>query len=260
MLSLPDKLFIGGFFRVIMTRITFCIKRNPHISFKKFIDWSNRQLIPKITSLSFLKESVNRFIAAYTSVWQSLGIPKRKYDALFDFWFVDHEKALTLFSDNVLSSIINNMGQTFIDMGKCHCVFTNELPPIFNAEVSTKIGRKPKLRFTSLLIRNHSMSFSDFTKHHREKHIQLFSSVPVIQKNVKRYTVSHRLINETIEDNFFTNKYDGIVEFLFNTVFDMYGVFINPMYLSRVRPDEKHFLDFYNCDFVISHELPPIIF
>jgi hypothetical protein len=65
------------------------------------------------------------------------------------------------------------MGQTFIDMGKCYCIFTNELPPILNAEVSTKIEKKPKLRFTSLLIRNHSMSFSDFTKHHREKHIQL---------------------------------------------------------------------------------------
>jgi hypothetical protein len=253
-------MLMGGFFRIIMVRITFCIKRNSHISFKNFIDWSNRQLIPKIASLSFLKESVNRFIVAYTSIWQSLGIPKRKYDVLFDFWFDNYEKALIIFSENVLSSIINNTGQIFIDMEKCYCVFTNELPPIFNGEVSTKTGQRPKLRFTSLLIRNHSMSFSEFTKHHREKHIQLFSSVPVIQKNVKRYTVSHQLMNENMKDNFFANKYDGIVEFWFDNVFDMYGVFINPIYLSRVRPDERYFLDLDNCDFVISQELPPILF
>jgi hypothetical protein len=51
-------------------------------------------------------------------------------------------------------------------------------------------GQKPKLRFTSLLIRNQSMSFSEFTKHHREKHIQLFSSVPIIKKCQTLYRIS----------------------------------------------------------------------
>jgi hypothetical protein len=90
---------------------------------------------------------------AYTSIWQSLGIPKRKYDALFDFWFVEHEKAFTIFSDNVLSSIIKNMGQTFIDMGKCYCIFTNELPPIFNAHgFGTGLNQRLLQFWKSLLV------------------------------------------------------------------------------------------------------------
>jgi hypothetical protein len=36
-------------------------------------------------------------------------------------------------------------------------------------------------------------------------------------------------------------------------------VFINPKYLSRVRPDEKKFLNLRKCDFIISKEYTDFI-
>lgn len=176
-------------------------------------------------------------------------------DALADFWIDNTESVQRIFLSREFKYIQKKCGK-FIDWDNSQFILTEELPPVFDADVETKIGQKPMIRFATLLIRNHSMTFEEFRTHHREQHIRLFSSVPIIQKNVKRYIVSHSLsINHAGHHG---GKYDGIVEFWFDNITDALRVFIDPIYLSRVRPDEHKFLELRKCDFVISKELPPI--
>jgi|GEM_PF-6256258 len=153
---------------------------------------------------------------------------------------------------NIIS--IPNIKRNILNSNRSHSILTNEMPPIFNGDISTK--KEQKLKFTTLLVRNSTMSFEQFTKHHKKKHIKLFSSVPIIQEKVRRYTVSHKITG--LESNFFSDKYDGIVEFWFDNPVDMLKIFINPTYLLRVRPDEKRFLELKKCNFVISKEFSPI--
>ena len=242
---------------IFLIRVTYCIRRHSDISFRDFVAWCNKQFIPYVASIPIVKENVHRLIVSYTSSLQTIGIPQKKYDALIDFWLDDFKAAMAVFTDSTLCFLRDKAGESYLDFNKCHCVVTQEMSPIFNEDVSTSIGSKPKIKFTTLLVRNHSMSFGQFTKHHKEKHINLFSSVPIVQSNVRRYVVSHKMIED--DNIFFYKKYDGIVEFWFDNVIDMCAVFINPTYLSKVRPDERRFLELNKCDFVISRELSPII-
>ena len=115
----------------------------------------------------------------------------------------------------------------FLALGQCNWVVTKEIPPIFNGDVTTEIGNKAKIKFITLLVRSNSMSFKQFTTHHKEKHIGLFSSVLIIKNNVRRYVVSHNLdeekyhvdykkaviaINSTI-DNFVQDNIKALVVF-----------------------------------------------
>jgi hypothetical protein len=133
-----------------------------------------------------------------------------------------------------------------LNLKECNYIISEEYPPILGDEI---IYSPKRLKFTTLLIRNKRMNFNEFKNHHKDHHIQLFSSIPVIKQNIKKYVVSHQ-----IEKGKGKKNYDGIVEFWFNSLISMLIVFINPKYLSKVRPDEKKFLNLSKCDFIISKE------
>jgi hypothetical protein len=207
----------------------------------------------------------------FTSHLQALGIPERRYDAMFAVLLPDAKTAKMFFEDKAIASLLQGSGD-FVNIRESDCLATNVNPPIFNSAGDEKRrtedekqrgegekGRtkdekrragdeKPKaedeksraeaLRFTTLLVRNQAMTFEHFVAHHKENHIKLFSSIPVIQKNIKTYTVSHKLDGIVP----FESRYDGIVEFTFSSTVDMLAVFVNPGYLSKVRPDERRFL------------------
>ena len=242
---------------IFLIRVTYCIRRHSDISFRDFVAWCNKQFIPYVASIPIVKENACHFIVSYTSHFQTLGIPQRKYDALFDFWFENFDEGKTVLTDSILYYFRDEAKEKFLDLARCSWVVTRELSPVFTEDATTKVGSKAKIKFTTLLTRSASMSFEQFTKHHRDKHIDLFSSTPIVKKNVRRYVVSHKLVEN---DNTLSNvRYDGVVEFWFDNVIDMYLVFINPTYLLKVRPDENRFLELSKCDFVISKELAPVI-
>lgn len=247
-----------------MIKVTFCISHSSQISVKEFVKGSNEQLIPAISSLEIVQKNVRRFVVSYTRRIQSrnramrvTGIPLRKYDAIYDFWLDDFEAAANTFSDPAFIEIRDGSFNTLIDKNNCNVIISKDVPTPINEENAAVSGQKPKIRFTTLLIRNHSLTFEAFTKHHREKHMPIFASIPIIQKNVKEYKIL-QAFNQDIA-GFPAGKYDGIVEFWFDHYSDMISVFINPKYLSKVRPDEKRFMEFNECDFIISRDLPPII-
>ncbi|MCL1991630.1 MAG: EthD domain-containing protein [Spirochaetes bacterium] len=168
-----------------------------------------------------------------------------KYDGIFEVWF-ESIASLNEVKNNVeFNSHIQNNNEVF-NTSKCSYIVSEEYPAIFENE----IGSSPeRIKFTTLLIKNSDMNFDEFKNHHKEHHIPLFSSTPIVQKNIKKYVVSHK-----IEEGNCAKNYNGIVEFWFNNIFSMLVVFMNHEYLSKVRPDEKKFLNLKKCDFIISKE------
>jgi EthD protein. len=184
-------------------------------------------------------------------------VPPRKYDGIAELFFENLNTAIEVFTDTEYLTKVKPDEERFLDLAACRYVLSNEYPPIIKRYVNDASQKNTKIKFTTLLIRNPQMSFENFVKHHREKHIKLFSSVPIIQKKVLRYVVSHTISAPV--PGFPPQKYDGIVEFWFDNIISMISIFIDRKYLATVRPDEKRFLDLKACDFIITRELPPII-
>jgi hypothetical protein len=168
------------------------------------------------------------------------------YDGIFEIWFNDFE---SLNKFDYKKFIENN--PDILNLKECNYIISEEYPPIFGSEM---IYSPKRIKFTTLLIRNEKMNFTEFKNYHKKRHIQLFSSIPIIKRNIKKYVVSHQ-----IETSNCKKDYDGIVEFWFNNLFSILMVFINQKYLSKVRPDEKIFLNLKKCDFIITKELSDFI-
>jgi uncharacterized protein (TIGR02118 family) len=110
------------------------------------------------------------------------------------------------------------------------------------------------IKFTILLKRNPQMTQEAFVSYHKSIHAQLFMSIPVVKKTVRRYVQQHAL--EVELPGLPPAKYDGITELWFDSVQDLGECFSDPEYLATVRPDEAKFLDLDACDFVVSTENP----
>lgn len=238
-----------------MVKITCCIQKKSGIKEGELIKKLQDIFIPKVFAIFIAPTSIVKCVISMTGSIQRIGIPPRKYDALIDFWVNYSDTIQEIIYSNKFKKLQKDCS-AFINWRKSQFILTEELSPVFDADVATHIGQKSMIRFTTLLIRNQNLTFDEFRTHHKERHIKLFSSVPVIQKNVKRYVVSHCIFTDDKRTPF--EKYDGIVEFWFDNIVDAMRIFIDPVYLSRVRPDEHRFLELRKCDFVISKELPPI--
>jgi uncharacterized membrane protein len=160
-------------------------------------------------------------------------------------WFDDLESEKLIQNSAELKHFIENCADIF-NSEECNYTITEEYPPVLGAEM---VYSHKKIKFTTLLIRNKEMDFDDFKSHHKKRHMPLFSSIPIIKRNVKKYVVSHKIENSNCKKD-----YDGIVEFWFDSFFDTLMVFVNPKYLLKVRPDEKRFLNLSKCDFILTKE------
>jgi hypothetical protein len=240
-----------------MIKLTFCVKRLAYISFRDFVEELGGKWIAQFTALPVIAQGARQLVASYTSRVQDLGLPARKYDALIELWLDDLDSAAAVLVDKQFEAAADRAYKALIDKNGSAALLTRELPPSIDHDIAAKCGQKPKYRFTTMLMRNSALSFSEFLCHHKERHIPLFSSIPIIQRKVLRYLVSHRV--NALNPEGFCGKYDGIVDFWFDNVVDLAAIFVNPRYLSIVRPDERRFLDLRACDFIISRELPPFI-
>ena len=110
------------------------------------------------------------------------------------------------------------------------------------------------IKFTILLRRKKDMSLEDFIWYHKHNHAPLFTSLPEVRENVRRYTQCHSL-NVTMP-GLPAPEYDGITELWFDDVDAIGKVFNSKPYMEIIRPDEEKFLDMYSCSFLITIENP----
>ena len=108
------------------------------------------------------------------------------------------------------------------------------------------------IKFTILLRRRQDMSHEEFVAYHKNKHAPLFSSLPEVKQNVRKYVQCHNIP--------FTMPglppiiYDGITELWFDDADKIGDVFGAKSYMELIRPDEEMFLDLHGCSFLITTE------
>lgn len=108
------------------------------------------------------------------------------------------------------------------------------------------------VKFTILLVRKADLSHEAFVEHHKSVHADLFMSIPVVKKTVRRYIQQHAMPVEL--PGMPPVKYDGITELWFDDVEALGKCFSDAEYMARIRPDEASFLDLPKCDFIVSTE------
>ena len=86
----------------------------------------------------------------------------------------------------------------------------------------------------------------------RASHAPLFTSIPAVQRHVRRYVQQYTLPVEM--PGLPPAKYDGITELWFDNPEAVAAVFTDPEYLEKIRPDEEKFLYLHGCDFILSDE------
>jgi len=106
------------------------------------------------------------------------------------------------------------------------------------------------LKLTILLKRNPELSHEDFLWSYRNDHAKLFSSLAVVQQEVRRYDQFHTL--PVTMPGLPAPDYDGTAELWFDDIQSMFRVFTAEPYLNLVRPAEKKFLELPSCGFLIS--------
>jgi hypothetical protein len=223
-----------------MFKLSFYLVRNKRNSHDKFKALSIK-IINELFSTEIIRKNCKYYKMSYIIPFVKLS----KYDRIFEMWFDTFESVNILRKCFDFKNFVENSIEV-LNLNECNYIISEEYPPILGAEI---IYSPKRIKFTTLLIRNKEMNFNEFKNYHKSHHIQLFSSIPVIKRNIKKYVVSHQIEKSKCEKN-----YDGIVEFWFNDLFSIIMVFINPKYLSKVRPDERRFLNLNKCDFIISKE------
>ncbi len=113
------------------------------------------------------------------------------------------------------------------------------------------------IKFSILLRRRPDISHAEFVRYHREDHAQLFMSLPVVARHVRRYTQQHAL--GTVMPGLPPTTIDGVTELWFDDVESIATVFTDKTYLQTVRPDEARFLDLAGCEFIVSEEHPVLV-
>lgn len=112
------------------------------------------------------------------------------------------------------------------------------------------------VKFTIVLRRKPGTTHEEFVDHHRNRHAPLFTSLPEVQANVRRYVQCHAV--GAALPGMPDSKIDGTTELWFDDVAGIAAVFASPNYLATIRPDEERFLDLHACEFLIGTEHPVI--
>ena len=108
------------------------------------------------------------------------------------------------------------------------------------------------LKFTIILRRKPTLTHDQFVDHHRNTHAALFSSLPEVKQNVRRYVQCHSTGDQLpgLPDS----KIDGTTELWFDDLAGLAALFGSDSYMMTIRPDEEKFLDLHACEFLIGTE------
>ncbi|CAM4318666.1 conserved hypothetical protein [Pedobacter westerhofensis] len=108
------------------------------------------------------------------------------------------------------------------------------------------------IKLSILLARKKELSHEEFVTYHKTNHAQLFASIPVVKKYVKKYVQCHSLLENP--PGLPAPAYDGITEIWLDDMEALGKVFTDEQYMAIIRPDEGKFIDLQGCSFLISTE------
>ncbi|MCL1802057.1 MAG: EthD domain-containing protein [Eubacteriaceae bacterium] len=228
-----------------MVKVTQCITRHPEKSYAEFTDWLESTHMPQISKLKPAKANASSLTSLHSSTKDRM-IPQRKYDCLIEICFDDVYKALGLFSDSAFAAICEAAYEGYIDESNSLSFAASIFPPVIGVQPN------PKAKLINFMVKNESLNFEAFALRHKTEHIELFASLEEAKKNVKGYSITHRL---TELDGIFSDAYDGTAELFFGSAVEMYSLFASDGYKTLIRPDELELLEFGQCDFFVARDM-----
>lgn len=94
------------------------------------------------------------------------------------------------------------------------------------------------------------MTLEAFVDHHKNKHAPLFSSIPEAPEYVRRYVVSHPVIDRTFPEP----PFDAITDIYFDSFKDFHQFFSSENFVKTVQPDHANFFDESKVVMLITRE------
>jgi uncharacterized protein (TIGR02118 family) len=100
------------------------------------------------------------------------------------------------------------------------------------------------------------MTRDEFTRYWHDKHAPLVKSVPEFMCHVRKYVQHHSAPGAAEAGSLFgdISDYDGVGEIWFDSRESMDEALNEPVYLEKIKPDERKFIDLDGCLSFISEE------
>ena len=156
-----------------MFKLSLYFVRNKKISYKKFKDLSIK-IFDDLCSKIVIKQNCTYYKVSYALPHIKLS----KYDGIFEMWFENIESLDEVKNYIEFNNYIQNNTEIF-NTNECNYIISEEYSAVFGNEM---VYFPERIKFTTLLIKNNGMNFNEFKNHHKEYHVKLFASIPIIRK------------------------------------------------------------------------------
>ncbi|KAI1416651.1 hypothetical protein F5Y13DRAFT_205493 [Hypoxylon sp. FL1857] len=100
------------------------------------------------------------------------------------------------------------------------------------------------VRITFFIKKKTDLTSEEFHKYWSEEHSKVFLSVPIVRRNIIKYSQFHSDSSVDLKKfGVIMIGYDGAVSMWANTLDDLLAVFTDEEYLRTVVPDEENFFN-----------------
>jgi uncharacterized protein (TIGR02118 family) len=110
------------------------------------------------------------------------------------------------------------------------------------------------LKLIACLKRKSGITREEFSRHWREIHGPLVTSVPEFMRHVRKYVQCH--IAKDSAPLGASSEFDGVAELWFDNAAAIKTAFEEPRYLELIRPDEVKFIDLEASMIFLTEEFP----
>ncbi|KAI1380263.1 hypothetical protein F4677DRAFT_441579 [Hypoxylon crocopeplum] len=110
------------------------------------------------------------------------------------------------------------------------------------SETATTVKTDRLVKMTFFIKKKDGMSYEDFHKYWSEEHSRIFLSVPIIRRNLVKYSQFHS--NSSVDLAKFgvgVTGYDGGANMWATSIKNLLAIFTDEEYLRVVVPDEANF-------------------
>jgi uncharacterized protein (TIGR02118 family) len=101
-----------------------------------------------------------------------------------------------------------------------------------------------------------SFSREEFTRYWHDQHAPLVMGTPEFMRHVRKYVQHHSADGMAAAGSLFgdISDYDGVGEIWFDSRDAMNTALSEPIYLEKIKPDERKFIDLDGCLSFIAEE------
>ena len=110
-----------------MIKFTILLTRKPSLTHAQFVDHHRRVHADLFMSVPAVQANVRRYVQQHALPVELPGLPPVKYDGITELWFDDVDSIAKVFTDPVYLERIRPDEASFLDLGRCDFLVSEEL-------------------------------------------------------------------------------------------------------------------------------------